>query len=166
MSKGKKPPGMGTSHISLSASEAGYLNEMSKRETICRNKFRTDHLLYMRAPNPLMGESNLMEINEYLVRYPLDKAENDTNNTNNETAIMEYENKIAKKMLDLAVLKKERALVKSQLRTAALDISLNPLKREMALKELKPVDASLLKDYYTRNGIVEFKQKTKSGIQF
>jgi hypothetical protein len=56
--------------------------------------------------------------------------------------------------------------VKSQLRTAALDISLNPLKREMALKELKPVDASLLKDYYTRNGIVEFKQKTKSGIQF
>jgi hypothetical protein len=113
-----------------------------------------------------MGESNLMEINEYLVRYPLDKAENDTNNTNNETAIIEYENKIAKKMHDLAILKKERALVKSQLRTAALDISLNPLKREMALKELKPVDASLLKDYYTRNGIVEFKQKTKSGIQF
>ncbi len=166
MSKGKKPQGMGTSHISLSASEAGYLNEMLKRETICRNKFRTDHLLYTRAPNPLMGESNLMEINEYLVRYPLDKAENDTNNTNNETAIMEYENKIAKKMHDLAILKKERALVKSQLRTAALDISLNPLKREMALKELKPVDTSLLKDYYTRNGIVEFKQKTKSGIQF
>ena len=113
MSKGKKPQGMGTSHISLSASEAGYLNEMLKQETICRNKFRTDHLLYTRAPNPLMGESNLMEINEYLVRYPLDKAENDTNNTNNETAIMEYENKIAKKMHDLAILKKERALVKS-----------------------------------------------------
>lgn len=166
MSKGKKPQGMGTSHISLSASEAGYLNEMLKRETICRNKFRQDHLLFTRAPNPIIGESNLSEINEYLVRYPLDKAENDTHNINNEAGILEYENKIAKKMHDLAVLKKDRALVKSQLRTAALDISINPFKREMALKELKPVDPSLLNDYYTRNRIVEFKTRTKSGIQF
>jgi len=166
MSRGKKPAGMGTSHISLSVAEAGYLNEMLKRETNCRNKFRRDHLLYTRAPNPTIGESNVCEINEYLVRYPLDKAENDANNVNTETEIMEYENKITKKMHDLAILKKERALVKSQLRTAALDISTNPLSREMALKELKPIDSSLLKDYYTRSRIVEFKQKTKSGIQF